>query len=53
MAAGAAPAPDKALEAQKETEETSQTQPTTFKQRIVQRLHEIFAGRDEYAGWRQ
>jgi hypothetical protein len=53
MAAGAAPAPEKGLEAKKETDETSQTQPATLKQRIIDRLHEIFAGRDEYAGWRQ
>jgi hypothetical protein len=54
MAAGAAPAPEKTLEADKnqETVETPQ-QPTTWKQRFIERLHKIFAGRDEYLGWRQ
>jgi hypothetical protein len=52
MAAGAAPAPEKGLEAKKETAEAPQ-KPATLKQRIIDRLHEIFAGRDEYAGWRQ
>jgi hypothetical protein len=53
MAAGAAPAPQKKPEIKNETAETSQSQPMTLKQRIVQRLHQIFEGRDEYLGWRQ
>ncbi len=53
MAAGAAPAPQKNLKTNDETNEVSQQQPATLKQRIVQKLHEIFAGREEYLGWRQ
>ncbi|MGC1370741.1 MAG: hypothetical protein WA824_01265 [Candidatus Sulfotelmatobacter sp.] len=57
MAAGAAPAPAKTVETN--TVETnneaqaSQSQPSTLKQRIVRKLHEIFHGREEYLGWRQ
>lgn len=53
MAAGAAPAPEKALETKNETAGTPQRQPATLKERIIHRLHEIFKGRDEYLGWRQ
>jgi hypothetical protein len=53
MAAGAAPAPQKDLESKTETAETAQSRPLTFKQRLMERLHEIFRGRDEYLGWRQ
>lgn len=52
MAAGAAPAPEKKLETKTETAETAQAQPT-LKQRFEQKMVEIFAGRDEYLGWRQ
>ncbi len=57
MAAGAAPAPAKTVETN--TVETnneaqaSQSQPSTLKQRIARKLHEIFHGREEYLGWRQ
>ncbi|MFY9744010.1 MAG: hypothetical protein WA252_15640 [Candidatus Sulfotelmatobacter sp.] len=56
MAAGAAPAPTKKVETNNEAQESefeSQSQPLTFKQRVVRKLHEIFQGRDEYLGWRQ
>lgn len=53
MAAGAAPAPAKKIETEAETAEVSQSQPATLKQKIVSKLHEIFAGREEYLGWRQ
>jgi hypothetical protein len=53
MAAGAAPAPEKRLETKDETTQVSETQPLTLKQRIIRKLHQIFAGRDEYLGWRQ
>jgi hypothetical protein len=53
MAAGAAPAPEKTVEAKDENNEVSQSQPQTLKQRIVHKLHEIFQGREEYLGWRQ
>jgi hypothetical protein len=53
MAAGAAPAPDKSLKTQDDAKQASQSQPATLKQRIAHKLHEIFAGREEYLGWRQ
>lgn len=53
MAAGAAPAPEKNLKTQDEADQASQSQPATLKQRILHKLHEIFAGREEYLGWRQ
>jgi hypothetical protein len=53
MAAGAAPAPEKKLESKNEAAETSRPQAMTLKQRILQRLHQIFQGHDEYLGWRQ
>jgi hypothetical protein len=57
MATGAAPALDPKVEAETEekteTSEVAQAQPVTFKQRIVNLLHEIFQGREEYSGWRQ
>jgi hypothetical protein len=53
MAAGAAPAPEKKIEAKNETVETSQPQPTGFRQRIERKLTEIFQGHNEYLGWRQ
>jgi hypothetical protein len=52
MAAGAAAAPEKKLESKNETAETPR-QPMTLKQRILNRLHQIFQGHDEYLGWRQ
>jgi hypothetical protein len=52
MAAGAAPAPEKKLESKTEPTESAQAQPT-FKQRFARKMEEIFAGRDEYLGWRQ
>ena len=54
MATGAAPALDP--EAGKKTETTTEpteAQPATFKGRVVRMLTKIFAGREEYAGWRQ
>jgi hypothetical protein len=53
MAAGAAPAPEKTSTTQDAPDQASPSQPLTLKQRIVHKLHEIFAGRDEYLGWRQ
>jgi hypothetical protein len=53
MAAGAAPAPEKKIEATNETAETSQSQPTSLRQRIERKLTEIFQGHNEYLGWRQ
>jgi hypothetical protein len=53
MAAGAAPAPEVKAETLTETKETVQAAPLTFKQRVGRLLHDIFAGREEYAGWRQ
>lgn len=53
MAAGAAPAPEKSVKTQDDANQESQPQPATLKQRIVNKLHEIFAGREEYLGWRQ
>lgn len=53
MAAGAAPAPEKKAETKTEIAETSDGQPETFKQRLARLVHKMFAGRHEYAGWRQ
>jgi hypothetical protein len=53
MAAGAAPAPETKGDAKTETAETVTAQHATLKERIVHLVHEIFKGRDEYAGWRQ
>jgi hypothetical protein len=53
MAAGAAPAPEVKAETKTETTQTTEAQPKTLTQRIGQVLHDIFAGRDEFAGWRQ
>lgn len=53
MAAGSAPAPEKKAETKTEMTETSAGQPETFKQRLERLVHKIFAGRGEYAGWRQ
>jgi hypothetical protein len=53
MAAGAAPALDPKGEKKTETTETCAAQPATLKQRIERLIHEIFEGREEYAGWRQ
>jgi hypothetical protein len=53
MAAGAAPAPEVKADTKTETTETAEAQPETLKQRIGRLLHDIFAGRDEYAGWHQ
>jgi hypothetical protein len=54
MAAGAAPALDKKKDdVENQTADGSQAQPETFKQRLVRVLHDIFAGREEHAGWRQ
>jgi hypothetical protein len=53
MAAGAAPAPEVKVETKTETTEAVEAQPQTLAQRIGKVLHDIFAGRDEYAGWRQ
>jgi hypothetical protein len=53
MAAGAAPAPEKSLETKNDTFEKPQSQPTSLKERAVRLLHQIFAGREEYLGWRQ
>jgi hypothetical protein len=53
MAAGAAPAPDKNVEATNEITDTPKAQPVTLKQRIERLFHEIFEGREEHLGWRQ
>ena len=53
MDAGAAPAPEKSVKTQDDANQASPSQPATLKQRIVNKLHEIFAGREEYLGWRQ
>ena len=54
MATGAAPALDPKAETKTETKtEAAAAQPTTLKNRIVSALTHIFAGRDEYLGWRQ
>ena len=53
MAAGAAPAPEKKIETKDETNEVAQAQPQTLRQRIADKLHQIFHGHNEYLGWRQ
>ncbi len=54
MATGAAPAVEPKAETKTETTaEAGKTQPATLKDRIVAALTHIFAGRDEYLGWRQ
>jgi hypothetical protein len=54
MATGAAPALDPKGETKTETKtETATAQPATVKERIVAVLTHIFAGRNEYLGWRQ
>jgi hypothetical protein len=54
MATGAAPALEPKAETKTETAvEGAAAQPATLKDRIIAMLHHIFAGRDEYAGWRQ
>jgi hypothetical protein len=53
MATGAAPALDPKAETKTETVETGDPKPLTLKQRITRLLHEIFEGREEYAGWHQ
>jgi hypothetical protein len=50
--AGAAPAPEKRIETKDETNEVPQA-PRTLRQRIANKLHQIFEGREEYLGWRQ
>jgi hypothetical protein len=50
--AGTAPAPAK-TETKTENAEPVQTTPLTFKQRLERLAHEIFKGREEFAGWRQ
>ena len=53
MAAGAAPAPETKVDTKPETAEMSEGQPMSFKQRFERLLHKIFAGREEFSGWRQ
>lgn len=53
MATGAAPALEPKVETKPETTETPEAGPLTLKQRIKRLLHEIFEGREEYAGWHQ
>jgi hypothetical protein len=54
MATGAAPALDPKAEKKTETKtEAAEAQPATLKARIVSALTHVFAGRDEYLGWRQ
>jgi hypothetical protein len=53
MASGAAPAPETKVDTKPETAETSAGQHMSFKQRVERLLHRIFAGREEFAGWRQ
>jgi hypothetical protein len=54
MATGAAPALDPKAETKTEVKtEAAKAQPASIKDRIVGALTHIFAGRDEYLGWRQ
>jgi hypothetical protein len=54
MATGAAPALEPKEETKTETTvEAAKAEPATLKDRVVAVLHNIFAGRDEYLGWRQ
>jgi hypothetical protein len=53
MAAGAAPAPERKIDAKTEIRETSAPQAASLRQRIVHLLHEIFHGRPDHLGWRQ
>jgi hypothetical protein len=53
MAAGAASAPETKVDKNPETAESSEGQHISFKQRFERLLHKIFAGREEYSGWRQ
>lgn len=54
MATGAAPALEPKAETKTEaTADTVTAQPATLKERVVSVLTKIFAGREEYAGWRQ
>jgi hypothetical protein len=53
MAAGAAPAPEAKADTKTETKQTAPALPTTPWQRFQQKLHEIFAGREDHAGWHQ
>jgi len=52
MATGTAPALDPNLEP-KPTAEAGESQPETFKQRLLNLVHKIFAGREEHLGWHQ
>jgi hypothetical protein len=53
MAAGAAPAPEVKAETETETKRTAPAPPTTKWQRFQQKLHEIFAEREDHSGWHQ
>lgn len=53
MAAGAAPAPEVKVDTETETTQTASAPPATLRQRFQQLLHEIFAGREDSASWRQ
>jgi hypothetical protein len=54
MATGAAPALDPKAEKKTDTNaEPVEARPATFKERMVNKLTKIFAGREEYAGWHQ
>jgi len=53
MAAGAAPAPEVKADTETETKQTAPAPPTTKWQRLQQKLHEIFAGREDHSGWHQ
>jgi hypothetical protein len=53
MATGTAPALDPNLDPAKQTAQTRESQPQTFKQRFINLMHKMFAGREEHLGWRQ
>jgi len=53
MNTGVAPALEPKVDTKTETSETSPAQPVTLKRRIEHLLHQIFAGREDHAGWHQ
>jgi hypothetical protein len=53
MAAGAAPAPERRVDAKTETAETGEAKPVSLRQRIMDLLCHIFQGREDHLGWRQ
>jgi hypothetical protein len=53
MAAGASPAPEVKVDKETETKQTAPAPPATPWQRFQQKLHEIFAEREDHSGWHQ